>query len=276
MNVFEQMLASYEVNDREDKLNAIHEVMQQVTLAALGQGGFFEKAAFYGGTCLRIFHGLPRFSEDLDFSLLRTEPDFSLEPYFPVIETLFASMGQKVHLSVKKKSKLSTIHSAFLKSDTAQYDLQLERGRNIRIKIEVDTTPPLMFDSEQKLLLHPYSFYTRCFTLPCLFAGKMHALMYRSRKNRVKGRDWFDFEWYVRRGIPLNFSHFCERVRQFASADAEGMTVERFRSELKEKLRSVSMAAVRRDVEPFVRDVHAPDIWSTDYFCALADMLRVE
>lgn len=276
MNVFEQMLASYEVNDREDKLNAIHEVMQQVTLAALGQGGFFEKAAFYGGTCLRIFHGLPRFSEGLDFSLLCSEPDFSLEPYFPGIETLFASMGQKVHLSVKKKSKLSTIHSAFLKSDTAQYDLQLERGRNIRIKIEVDTTPPLMFDSEQKLLLHPYSFYTRCFTLPCLFAGMMHALMYRGWKNRVKGRDWFDFEWYVRRGVPLNFSHFCERVRQFASADAEGMTVERFRSELKEKLRSVSVDAVRRDVEPFVRDVHALDIWSADYFCALADMLRVE
>lgn len=276
MNVFEQMLASYEVNDREDKLNAIQEVMQQVTLVALGQGGFFEKAAFYGGTCLRIFHGLPRFSEDLDFSLLHSDPDFSLEPYFPGIETLFASMGQKVHLSVKKKSKQSTIHSAFLKSDTAQYDLQLERGRNIRIKIEVDTTPPLMFDSEQKLLLHPYSFYTRCFTLPCLFAGKMHALMYRGWKNRVKGRDWFDFEWYVRRGVPLNFSHFCERVRQFASADAEGMTVERFRSELKEKLRSVSMDAVRRDVEPFVRDVHALDIWSTDYFCALADMLRVE
>lgn len=276
MNVFEQMLASYEVNDREDKLNAIHEVMQQVTLAALGQGGFFEKAAFYGGTCLRIFHGLPRFSEALDFSLLRSEPDFSLEPYFPGIETLFASMGQKVHLSVKKKSKQSTIHSAFLKSDTVQYDLQLERGRNIRIKIEVDTTPPLMFDSEQKLLLHPYSFYTRCFTLPCLFAGKMHALMYRGWKNRVKGRDWFDFEWYVRRGVPLNFSHFCERVRQFASADAEGMTVERFRSELKEKLRSVSVDAVRRDVEPFVRDVHALDIWSADYFCALADMLRVE
>lgn len=276
MNVFEQMLASYEVNDREDKLNAIHEVMQQVTLAALGQGGFFEKAAFYGGTCLRIFHGLPRFSEGLDFSLLRSESDFSLEPYFPGIETLFAAMGQKVHLSVKKKSKQSTIHSAFLKSDTAQYDLQLERGQNIRIKIEVDTTPPLMFDSEQKLLLHPYSFYTRCITLPCLFAGKMHALMYRGWKNRVKGRDWFDFEWYVRRGVPLKFSHFCERVRQFASADAEGMTVERFRSELKEKLRSVSVDAVRRDVEPFVRDVHALDIWSADYFCALADMLRVE
>lgn len=274
--VFETMLARYECHSTEDKLNAIREVMQQVTLAALARGGFFNKAAFYGGTCLRIFHGLERFSEDMDFSLLAEQPDFSLEPWFDSIHREFAQLHQKIDISVKKKSIQSTIHSAFLKSDTAQYQIKLERGRVINIKLEVDTTPPLAFDTEENLLLLPYSFYTRTFTLPCLFAGKMHAFIFRNWQHRVKGRDWFDFEWYVRRGIPLHFSHFEERAYQFGSVPRGSLTPDALRNMLKSKIESTAIEAVKKDVSPFLKNPSVMDIWSTRYFLQLAEMMLIQ
>lgn len=274
MNMFDEMLAAYAPKSQQEQLNALHEVMQQVCLAGLARGGFMEKAAFYGGTCLRIFHGLERFSEDMDFSLLNSDPDFRLEPYFDAVREEFALMGQQVTLTEKKKTKLSAVQSAFLKSETAQYDLQLERGRAIKIKIEVDTAPPLGFATEQQLLLQPYSFYTRCYTLPCLFAGKMHALLFRAWKNRVKGRDWYDFEWYVRKGIPMNWTHFCERARAFNQAGE--LTPERFTELLRERLSSVPIEQVKADVLPFVRRPSELDIWSTDYFLNLAERMKTE
>lgn len=274
MNMFDEMLAAYAPKSQQEQLNALHEVMQQVCLAGLARGGFMEKAAFYGGTCLRIFHGLERFSEDMDFSLLNPDPDFRLEPYFDAVREEFALMGQQVTLTEKKKTKLSAVQSAFLKSETAQYDLQLERGRAIKIKIEVDTAPPLGFATEQQLLLQPYSFYTRCYTLPCLFAGKMHALLFRAWKNRVKGRDWYDFEWYVRKGIPMNWAHFCERACAFNQAGE--LTSERFAELLRERLSSVPIEQVKADVLPFVRRPAELDIWSNDYFLHLAERMRME
>lgn len=274
MNMFDEMLAVYAPKSQQEQLNALHEVMQQVCLAGLARGGFMEKAAFYGGTCLRIFHGLERFSEDMDFSLLNPDPDFRLEPYFDAVREEFALMGQQVTLTEKKKTKLSAVQSAFLKSETAQYDLQLERGRAIKIKIEVDTAPPPGFATEQQLLLQPYSFYTRCYTLPCLFAGKMHALLFRAWKNRVKGRDWYDFEWYVRKGIPMNWAHFCERARAFNQAGE--LTPERFTELLRERLSSVPIEQVKADVLPFVRRPSELDIWSTDYFLHLAERMKTE
>lgn len=274
MNMFDEMLAAYAPKSQQEQLNALHEVMQQITLAGLARGGFMEKAAFYGGTCLRIFHGLERFSEDMDFSLLTPDPAFRLEPYFDAVAEEFAIMGQKVSLSAKKKTKQSAVQSAFLKSETAQYDLQLERGRAIKIKIEVDTDPPPGFSTEQKLLLQPYSFFTRCYSLPCLFAGKMHALLFRAWKNRVKGRDWYDFEWYIRKGIPMNWVHFCERARAFNGG--EEMPPERFRDLLRERLTSVPIEQVKSDVFPFVRHPEELDIWSPDYFLQLAERLKTE
>lgn len=274
MTIFDEMLGAYAPRTTEERLNAIHEVMQQVVLCGLYRGGFFKKAAFYGGTCLRIFHGLPRFSEDMDFSLTDREPDFRLEPYFDSIVDTFAAMGQKVALAAKEKTRESAIRSAFLKSETAQYDLHLERGRNITIKIEVDTTPPLAFETEEKLLLQPVSFYTRCLTLPALFAGKLHALIFRRWQHRVKGRDWYDFEWYVRHGVPLDFRHFCERVRQFGSARVPESPDE-LRAMLTERLREVPMRAVIADVRPFIAHPEELAIWSTDYFVQLAGMMKI-
>lgn len=275
MNVFDEMLASYETGNDNDKLNAVHEVMQQVALGGLYNGGFFNKAAFYGGTCLRIFHGLDRFSEDMDFSLLAPDPGFRLDPYFEAITTEFAALGQSIDITTKEKTAQSTIQSAFLKSDTAQYDIHLGRDRKIKIKIEVDTTPPLGFSTEQKLLLQPFSFYTNCFTLPDLFAGKMHALIYRSWKNRVKGRDWYDFEWYVRKNVVMDFRHFCERAYQFGSEEPGTLTPDRFRAILKDKIKETDIRQVKDDVMPFIKEQNKLNIWSTEYFLQLADMVKL-
>ena len=275
MNVFDEMLASYETGNDNDRLNAVHEVMQQVALGGLYNGGFFNKAAFYGGTCLRIFHGLDRFSEDMDFSLLAADPAFRLDPYFDAITAEFAALGQSIDITTKEKTAQSTIQSAFLKSDTAQYDIHLGRDRKIKIKIEVDTTPPLGFSTEQKLLLQPFSFYTNCFTLPDLYAGKMHALIYRSWKNRVKGRDWYDFEWYMRKNVTMDFKHFCERAYQFGSEAQGSLTSDRFRAILKDRIRKADIRQVKEDVAPFIKDPGRLHICSTEYFLQLADMMKL-
>lgn len=276
MNVFDEMIAGYECRTTEDKLNAIREVMQQVALCGLSRSGFFDKAAFYGGTCLRIFHGLDRFSEDMDFSLLQRNESFDFTPHFSAIEEEFASLGQKVSISLKKKNKASAIQSAFLKGDTAQFNIKLVRGRLINIKMEVDTNPPLQSETENRLLLLPQSFYARCFTLPCLFAGKMHALLYRAWHNRVKGRDWYDFEWYVRKRVKLDFSHFCERVYQFRSEAPDSLTTEVFSRILHNKIASVNFASAADDARPFMRNPDHLKLWNEEYFSQVAGHLRIQ
>ena len=189
------MLSRYPIATKDDLTNATHEVMQQITLAGLYRGGFFDQAAFYGGTCLRIFHGLQRFSEDMDFSLLQADENFTLENYFEQIITEFKAVGKDVEISRKAKSAQTNIESAFLKENTEIYDLKFTTEKRIKIKIEVDTQPPLDFATEYKLLLLPFSFMTRCYSLPDLYAGKMHAFLFRNWKTRVKGRDWYDLNF---------------------------------------------------------------------------------
>ena len=178
-----------------------------------------------------------------------------------------------VEIKKKDKRNFGKVESAFLKDNTDVYDVTFQTEKSIKIKIEVDTCPPLNFKTEQKLLLQPYSFMTRCFTLPDLFAGKMHALVYRAWKNRVKGRDWYDFEWYVRHNVPLDFTHLAERCKQFNNED---ITPELFKEKLIERLSTADIKQVKADVLPFVRNPKELDIWSNDYFIQLAGMVRIE
>ncbi len=182
-------------------------------------------------------------------------------------------MGRDVEITKKDKTNFGKVKSAFLKDNTDVYDISFQTDKSIKIKIEVDTQPPLDFRTEQKLLLQPHSFMTRCFTLTDLFAGKMHALVYRSWKNRVKGRDWYDFEWYVRHNIPLGFAHLAERVLQFNN---EVVECDSFVDILKEKLVTADMNQIKSDALPFVRNPKDLEIWSNDYFVQLADMIRFE
>ena len=253
--------------------NATYEVLQQVALSGLYRGGFFNEAAFYGGTCLRIFHGLERFSEDMDFTLLRKDPSFSMEKYFPAIIDECRLLGREVEITLKNKQSFGQVESAFLKDNTDVYDLSFRTEKSITVKIEVDTQPPLEFDTEEQLLLQPFSFMTRCLTLPNLFAGKMHALVFRTWKNRVKGRDWYDFEWYVRNSVPLNFHHLQVRIREFNGKELDR---KQFAELLKEKLASADMTQVKSDVKPFLKNAHDIDIWSNDYFLQLADRIQYE
>jgi len=271
--IFNQMLSAYDRTTEQQKRNAIFEVNQQIILAGLYNGGFFNEAAFYGGTCLRIFHGLQRFSEDMDFSLLAPNEDFDFTKYFQPIIDQFALVDRNVEIKKKDKKNFGKVESAFLKDNTDVYDITFQTEKSIKIKIEVDTQPPMSFHTEQKLLLLPESFMTRCFTLPCLYAGKMHALVYRAWKNRVKGRDWYDFEWYVRHNVPLNFTHLHERALQFNNED---ITKESFLEKLNEHLATTDINQVKADVLPFIRNPKEMAIWSNDYFLQLALMIRFE
>ena len=271
--IYDNMLFAYGATTEQERRNAIFEANQQVILAGLYNGGFFDVAAFYGGTCLRIFHGLQRFSEDMDFSLLTPNDKFDFTKYFQPIIDEFAIVGREVEIKKKDKKSFGKVESAFLKDNTDVYDVSFQTDKSIKIKIEVDTQPPLNFGTEQKLLLQPHSFMTRCFTLPDLFAGKMHALVYRGWKNRVKGRDWYDFEWYVRHNVPLDFAHFAERVHQFNN---EEIRQEVFMAKLKDRLASADINQVKNDALPFVRNPNELDIWSNDYFVQLADMVKFE
>lgn len=267
------MLLPYDQTTEQQKRNATFEVNQQIILAGLYNGGFFDVATFYGGTCLRIFHGLQRFSEDMDFSLLSPCEDFNFAHYFQPIIDEFAIVGRNVEINKKDKKSFSNVESAFLKDNTDVYDLTFQTEKDIKIKIEVDTQPPLKFNTEQKLLLLPESFMVRCFTLPNLFAGKMHALVYRTWKSRVKGRDWYDFEWYIRHNIPIDFTHLHERVLQF---NKEDISKESFLKKLKERLSTTDINQVKADVLPFVKNPKELNIWSNDYFMQLADMIKFE
>ena len=271
--IYDNMLSAYGATTEQERRNAIFEVNQQVILAGLYNGGFFDVAAFYGGTCLRIFHGLQRFSEDMDFSLMASDDKFDFTKYFQPIIDEFAIVGREVEITKKDKKGFGKVESAFLKDNTDVYDVSFQTDKSIKIKIEVDTQPPLNFRTEQKLLLQPHSFMTRCFTLPDLFAGKMHALVYRGWKNRVKGRDWYDFEWYVRHNVPLDFAHLAERVRQFNNEEIGQVE---FMAQLKDRLASANINQVKSDVLPFVRNPKELDIWSNDYFVQLADMMKFE
>lgn len=269
--IYEEMLSAYDCSTAQGRRNATFEVNQQIILSGLGDGGFFDVAAFYGGTCLRMFHGLQRFSEDMDFTLLSRDGTFDFTHYFQPIIDAFAIVGRTVEIRKKEKRTFGKVESAFLKDNTDVYDLTFQTEKSVKIKIEVDTLPPLGFATERRLLLLPKSFYANCLTLPSLFAGKLHALVYRAWKSRVKGRDWYDFEWYVRHRVPLDFTHLQERIRQLNGVEVNRET---FGEMLRARLEDTDIAQVRADVLPFVRNPHELDIWSNDYFIQLAAMIR--
>ncbi len=271
--LYERMLSAYDQSTDTGRRNAIYEVSQQLVLAGLSNGGFFDKAAFYGGTCLRIFHGLDRFSEDMDFTPLKEERSFNFEQYFQPIIDQFAVVGRTVEIKKKDKKSFGKVESAFLKDNTDVYDISFQTERSVKVKIEVDIVPPMKFSTEQKLLLQPMSFMTRCVALPDLFAGKMHALVFRAWKSRVKGRDWYDFEWYVRNGIELDFRHLQERIRQFNGRE---MALNEFTDELKNRLATTDINQVKADVLPFLNNPRELEIWSNDYFLQLADMIKIK
>src|SRR5258708_2032169 len=282
--MIKEWLDTYNPTNKAEALAALREIMQEIALAGLQRTGFFEKAAFYGGTALRIFYGLNRFSEDLDFSLLEVNPNFSLDKYLEAIRIEFESLGMQVSIKEKKKTNKNNIESAFLKAETIWKELILEsiipqnglnEKANIKIKLEVDTEPPLGFETEEKLLLKPFSFYVKCFAISDLVGGKMDALLFRKWKNNVKGRDWYDLEWYIKKGVSLHLSHFLLRAQDSGDWPKKTITEKEFRELLSTKIDAIDLNRVKADISRFIPDPRVLNIWSAKYFHDLADQLKI-
>ena len=280
------MLGKYTLRSLDDHINALREVLQEIALCGLWRGKFFEKAAFYGGTALRVLHGLDRFSEDMDFSLVGAGSDVDLLRYCAFVKEELGAWGFDTAIEPRKKSRNSAIESAFLKADTRELLLAIDAGKEfadaihpgqrMRIKLELDTDPPPRFGTETRFLLAPVPFSVRVYDPPSLFAGKMHAVLCRAWKTRVKGRDLYDFVWYVGRRTELNLRHLEARMHQTGHLKPESTLDEStFRRLLVERIDTVDLTRAREDVERFLADPSAVEIWSREFFRAAAERLVV-
>jgi len=279
------MLERYKCVTGKDYENALKEIIQEIALLGLWRAKFFEHAAFYGGTALRILYNLDRFSEDLDFSLLKPQPKFSLAPYLKSIEAELSGMGFGVTVTEKKKNINTAIESAFIKASTKEHLLKIKVPRliadrahnnaNLNIKLEIDTDPPGGFETEAKTLLQPIPFSINTYQKPDLFAGKLHAILQRSWKGRVKGRDYYDFVWYVARDVPVHLSHLEQRLRQSGGwSEVRPMQASDLLALLEEKLNEVDIETAKKDVLPFLQDSAAVALWSRDFFTSLLPRLK--
>jgi len=284
--VIEEMLKSYQVDNIYDRKNAMKEIMQEIVLCGLSRAGFFKEAAFYGGTALRIFYRLDRFSEDLDFSLEQINLDFDLCSYFPVLEKEVKAFGLNVEIQEKEKTKDSNIRSAFLKGNTKEHLLlfyaderlvgTVDKNEVVKIKFEVDTNPPAFATYEHKYRLLPVPYEIRLYDMPSLFAGKIHAVICRGWQSRIKGRDLYDYIFYLSKAVTVNQKHLRARLIDsgYISENQE-CTLEEIKTMLKNRFDSIDFLQARKDVEPFIRDTSVLDIWSSDFFKQITEGLKV-
>lgn len=282
-----RMLAKYEPKSVDDSVRALREIIQEVALLGLWRAKFFEHAAFYGGTALRILYGLDRFSENLDFSLLEPSDGFNLERYTASLEEELLAFGFNVRVELVDKAVESAVQSAFLKANTRNELLVIEAGEELtgrvstgqvlKVKIEVDTDPPGGFSTSTRYLLQPIPFAVRSYSLPDLFAGKMHAVLFRKWKNRVKGRDWYDLVWYAANHPHLNLAHLEQRMRQTGHWSGEqSLSSSAFRNLLFDTIARLDVNQARSDVAPFVKDQQLLDLWSHDFFRDVASRIQFE
>lgn len=276
-NVLSSMLSGYELRSDYDKKNAMKEIIQEIVLCSLSRTDFFRHAAFYGGTALRIFYGLERFSEDLDFSLDVPDRSFDLSSYIPALENEVRSYGLNLTAEMKTKTKESYIQSAFVKGNTREQLLfffpedsisgLVPGNETIRIKFEVDTDPPPFAEYEKRYRLMPIPYEVRMYDASSLFAGKIHAVLCRGWKNRVKGRDLYDFVFFVGRRTPVNLPHLNARHEDsgFISG-GRNLTLQEVKEALCDRFAQIDYAEAKRDVLPFIRYPASVDIWSADFF----------
>lgn len=279
-SLIENLLENYTLKTKLDYSNAIQEIIQEIALLGLWRAKFFENAAFYGGTSLRILYGLNRFSEDLDFSLLKPDHSFNLIPFLNAIEEELEISGLKVNVEHKIKHPEESIRSAFLKTGTLETFIRIgldeslkkhtQSNEVIKIKLEIDIDPPQGFSTEIQYLTKPMPFSVRTYVPEDLFAGKMHALLCRPYKIRVKGRDWYDFIWYVNKGFKLNLSHLEIRMRQSGHyTSPEPLTKSSFLPMLEEKVMGLNIEAAKEDIQRFIQDPRVLEGWTREFFLSL-------
>ena len=273
-----RMLDKYQYQSSEQYLHALREILQEIALLGLWRSKFFDKAAFYGGTALRVLYGLDRFSEDMDFSLLKPPTnDFRLSTYKKALLRELEAFGFDVKFESVSKNKTSAVQSAFLKAETRKQLLTIETGEEIvnavpkgkltKIRLEIDTNPPPGFATHTRFLLQPIPFAVRAYKLPDLFAGKMHAVLCRDWKGRVKGRDWYDLVWYASHYPQLNLAHLENRMRQTGHwADNSPLSPQAFLKLLSQRIDGLNIDQAHQEVAPFVADPEPLSIWSHEFF----------
>lgn len=283
----QRMLDRYDLNSVLDYKNAIKEIIQEIALLGLWRAKFFEKAAFYGGTALRILYQLDRFSEDLDFSLLKPNASFNLTDYEKAVEQELSSLGFVVTVEKKVKTKMSAVDSAFIKLNTIQHLLliglpeQNFKGIHpeevIKIRFEIDTNPPENeVITENRLLLLPIPFSVKSYRIEDLFAGKAHAALCREWKGRVKGRDWYDLVWFVSRGIHLNLTYLEQRMRQSGYwTSSQTLTQRDLMILFEQKIAQLDIASAKADVINFIKDSSSLDLWSEIFFNQVVQKIKV-
>jgi predicted nucleotidyltransferase component of viral defense system len=285
--ILNQMINEHEAVNINDQKNAIKEVIQEIVLCGLSRVGFFKEVAFYGGTALRIFYGLDRFSEDLDFSLFSPNNNFSFDPYIPGLINELNAYGLKLEIDVKEKTKDSDIKSAFIKSNTKELMLKFYPhhvnlnliGKNelVKVKFEVDTTPPMHASIEYKFRQLPIPYEVAIYDMPSLFAGKIHAVLCRAWKNRIKGRDLYDFNFYIARKTPVNLKHLNARLIDSGYIkEDENLSLDELKEKLKEKFNSIDYKTASEDVVNFLKNPDKIAIWNSFYFNSLTNELTAK
>lgn len=280
--VLEQMLSKYKTDNVEEKKNALKEIVQEVALCGLSRAGFFKNVAFYGGTALRIFYGLDRFSEDLDFSLIEPNENFELQKYFSSLEKELSSLGMHFSVEEKVKTQDSAIKSAFLKGNTKEHilsiygtDLNINSNEVIKIKFEIDTNPPPMATFENKYRLLPSPYQVKLYDMPSLFAGKLHAVICRSWGNRIKGRDLYDYVFYLANNAAVNLPHLRARLEDTGIlTEKDTFELKELQTMLKDRFATIDFELAKQDVLPFVADKSKLELWSKEFFIDITQNLK--
>ncbi|HPK67443.1 MAG TPA: nucleotidyl transferase AbiEii/AbiGii toxin family protein [Bacilli bacterium] len=285
-SVIQTMIAKYNPQNDEERESAIKEIIQEIALAGLSRAGFFNKAAFCGGTCLRIFHGLNRFSEDLDFALLEKDPNFNLDNYFPSLKKEFASYGLDMSVELKKKDEHAEAQSAFLKGNTLMLMLSFfpksedakraVSNQKIKIKFEIDLDNPSGGVTEFKYKMLPAPYEVQIFDEPTLFASKIHAILCREYKHHVKGRDYYDYLFYIGKGSKFNIKYLENKLKNSGGkiGDSETLTLEKVKELLKEKFETTNYESAKEDVTNFVNDKDGLKLWKKELFISTIDSLK--
>lgn len=282
-----EMLEKYEIKTDKDEINALKEIIQELVISGLSKSDFFNRAAFYGGTVLRIFYDLDRFSEDLDFALVSPDKNFDLSAYFPFIEKEVSLYGLNLKVDTKIKTKESNISSAFLKGDTMEHILiffsesNLQNNskllRDIKIKFEIDINPPSGAEYEIKYKLLPTPHSVRLYNKESLFAGKIHAILCRNWSHRTKGRDLYDYAFFLSKNIKVNMNLVKSKlVESNVLKDDDNFDINILKNMLNEKFKLIDYDAAKNDAAPFLDDSTKLNIWSMEFFQSITDNLHEE
>jgi len=270
--MIQQRLDAYQCRTAIEEEHAIREITQEIVLAALGRGPFFKHALFQGGTCLRIFYGMNRFSEDLDFILREPDPDFQLREHLQNLTEELAAFGYQIEITDRAKAGMA-VQTAFVKDSSLGKLLQLQQAdrtgplRKIRIKLEVDTNPPAASGATLEYLDFPFVSAVATQDIPSLFAGKLHALLCRKQ---IKGRDWYDFIWYTARKAALNEAFLGAAIDQVGPWRGKSIPMDKKWAvkALEKKIKSIDWKQAANDAMPFVRANEQPSLalWSQEFF----------